>query len=210
MSGTGRWLGLACLAGAANLALAQRAGEGLEVEAPMVCMRGPDTTFTARVTLPTSAATGATFPVRIDSLPSGRLEHLGLFSIHDMTTDFLLPAGTRYVEGSARVVPGTGTVNVRAGARAWRDDAGLHLALPAHVENGSSYTPPSLEFAVRVEAPPGTEVPLQFLHYAVQADAFLVGTVATSCDPRPSPATLATVRVVGRSGGWGLDGGGGP
>jgi hypothetical protein len=197
MSRLRRWLAGGAVASA--VALAQRPGDTvtIAVETPMFCQRGPDARFSARVTLPASAATGSQVGVRIDSVPSGRIDHLGLFFIHDMTTDYLVPVGTRYVEGSARVVPETGTANVQADARAWADDAGIHLALPVRIENGSSYTPPSLEFAVTVEAPEGALVPLQFDRSSVAADAFLVGTLVTRCEPRPRPFTLATLRVEG-------------
>jgi hypothetical protein len=147
------------------------------------------------VTLPPSAPAGSTVTVRIDSLSSGLISHFGLSYIFDMTTDYPLPVGTQYVGGSARIVPNTGTANVRQGARVWYDTAGIHLALPGHVTNGSSFTPPSLEFSVKLAAPVGSEVAIKFSHYQVTANAFLVGNVHTTCEPKPKPFTLAVVRI---------------
>jgi hypothetical protein len=166
------------------------------VRAPMVCSRGPnDAAYTAVLTMPASAPTGSAFSVRIDSLSSGIISHTGLNYIFDMTTDYLVPTGTTYVEGSARVVPDTGTQNVRDGAKAWHDAAGIHLALPAHIPNGSSYTPPSLEFSVKITAPAGSNIAIKFSHYEVTANAFLVGDVHTTCDPNPKPYALAVLHV---------------
>jgi hypothetical protein len=168
----------------------------VSVRAPMVCSRGPrDTAFAAVLTMPTSAPMGSTVTVRIDSMSSGVISHVGLNYLFDMTTDYPIPPGTTYVDGSARVVPGTGTANVREGARAWRDAGGVHLALPAHVPNGSSYTPPSLELTLRITAPAGSDVAIAFSHYEVKANAFLVGDVRTVCDPKPKPYALASIHV---------------
>ena len=171
-------------------------GASMSVKAPMVCSRGPsDTAYTAVLTMPASAPSGSAFTVRIDSMSSGIISHTGLNYIFDMTTDYLVPTGTTYVEGSARVVPDTGTQNVRDGAKAWHDAAGIHLALPAHVPNGSSYTPPSLEFSVKITAPAGSNIAIKFSHYEVTANAFLVGDVHTVCDPNPKPYALAVLHV---------------
>lgn len=169
----------------------------VRVTAPLVCTRGPaDQQFRALLTLPPAWPTGQTLLVRIGGISSGKISHGGLHYIHDMTTTFLVPAGTRYVAGSARVIPGTGTANVRVGARAWSDEHGVHLALPGHVENGGSYTPPTLEFAVDVHAPPGATLSLSFEHYQVTAHVFLLGDLDTVCVPRPRPYTLGVTRVT--------------
>ena len=76
----------------------------------------------------------------------------------------------------------------------FHDATGIHFVLPAHITNGSSYTPPSIEFAVKVTAPAGGEVGIKFAHYEVTANAFLVGNVHRS-DPSPKPYALAAVRV---------------
>lgn len=171
-------------------------GASVSVKAPMVCSRGPsDSAFRVALTVPASAPSGSTFTVRIDSMPSGIISHMGLNYLFDMKTDHPVPSGTTYVEGSARVVPDTGTSNVREGARAWHDAGGVHLALPAHVANGSSYTPPSLEFALRITAPAGSDVAVLFSHYEVKANAFLVGDLRTVCEPKPKPYALAVVHV---------------
>ena len=148
--------------------------------------------------MPATAPIGSTFTVRIDSHPSGVINHFGLNYIYGMTTEYLVPAGTRYVEGSARVVPGTGTANALPGARAIHDAARVRLVLPAHIPNGSSYTPPSLEFDVKVDAPVETRSALSFMHYEVIANAAIVGDVHTSCDPVRKPYHLAMVRFEPR------------
>ena len=164
--------------------------------APLVCSRGPSAQwFNAVVTMPASWPAGSTFAVRIDSVPSGTISHMGLNYIHDMTTDYFVPTGTRYVTGSARLVPGTGTPNVCEGARAWGDAAGIHLRLPGRVENGSSYTPPSLEFQVEIGAPAGALVELRFRRYQVTANVFLLGDLHTTCAPNPNPYTIGVTHV---------------
>jgi hypothetical protein len=166
------------------------------VRVPIVCSRGPSgQALNVVVTMPSTQATGTTFAIRIDSTPSGKISHTGLNSIFEMQTDYLLPAGMAYVEGSARLVPDTGTPNVRTTARVWHDAAGIHLVLPAHVQNGSSYTPPSIELQVEVRAPAGTTLALQLSRHSVSASVFLLGTLRTTCDPTPRPYTIGTTLV---------------
>jgi hypothetical protein len=167
------------------------------VTAPLACSRGPEgQRFRAVVTLPATQQTGTRFTVRVDSFSSGKIAHFGLNYIFDMVTDYGIPAGTRYVEGSARVVPGTGTPNARAGARAWYDGTGIHLLLPARIGNGGSYTPPSLEFQLEVTAAAGTELMLKFSRSRVSANVFLLGDVHTTCVPRPAPYTIGRTRAL--------------
>jgi hypothetical protein len=169
------------------------------VEAPLVCSRGPKRqSFRAAVTLPAAQSIGSRFTVRIDSFPSGKISHVGLKYIYDMTADYALPAGAKYVKGSARIVPGTGTPNVRAGARVWHDASGIHLLLPARVKNGSGYTPPSLEFQLEVDAAAGTELAIQLRRCRVSAKVFLLGNVGTTCVPEPAPYTIGTTRALPR------------
>jgi hypothetical protein len=189
------------IAWAALLALASTPTFGagaapVVVSAPMKCSRGPDFPFKAIVTMPSTGVTGATFTVRIDSGFSGKVSATGLHYIHDMLTDFVVPAGTSYVDGSLRFVEGSGTPNAREGARAWRDPAGIHFVLPVHIPNGASYTPPSIELALKIEAPAGATIAMQFLHYQLAANAFLVGDLDVRCDPTPKPYTLGELRVV--------------
>lgn len=169
------------------------------VRAPLVCSRGPSAQwFTGVVTMPSSQPEGSIFAVRIDGVSSGKISHAGLNYIHDMATDYLVPAGTSYVKGSARLVPGTGTPNVRGRARAWGDAAGIHVLLPNRVENGSGYTPPSVEFQVEIGAPAGTRLALKLRRYQVTANVFLVGDLHTTCAPNPSPYTIGVTRVDAR------------
>ena len=181
---------------AMTLATTSTFGSPVAVRVPIVCSRGPSgQALNVGVTMPASQATGTTFTIRIDSTPSGKISHMGLNYIFDMQTDFLVPAGTAYVEGSARIVPDSGTPNVRATARVWHDAEGIHLLLPAHVQNGSGYTAPSIELQVEVRAPAGTTLALKVSRHRVAASAFLIGTVRTTCDPSPRPYTIGTTLV---------------
>ncbi len=180
-----------------TLAAREARAETVNVRAPMACSRGSDAqAFTARVTMPAAQPTGSTFTVRIDSNSSGTISHFGLYYLYGMRTDYTLSPGVRVVSNSVRLVPGTGTANVRVGARAWSDAAGVHLLLPARVNDGQSYTPPSVEFELVVEAAAGSAVTLQFARYEVWARAFLVGDIRTICTPAPAPATIGTTRVT--------------
>ena len=170
---------------------------GRAVKAPLVCSRGPSgQAFQAIVTLPAAQATGTRFTVRIDSFSSGKVSHFGLNYIFDMATDYHVPAGTKYVEGSARIVPDTGTANTRSGARVWHDAKGIHQLLPARVENGGSYTPPSLEFQLEVTALAGTELSLKFSRSRVSANVVLLGNIDTTCVPQPAPFTIGRTRTL--------------
>ena len=190
-----RWVGGALAAVAVSVT--SSGGAEVTVQAPIECTRGPSgQAFRAIVSAPAAQAQGSRFKVRIDSVPSGPLAHTGLHSITDMTTDYLVGDAGRYVGGSARIVPDTGTPNVRAGARVWHDATGLHLALPARVKNGEGYTPPSLEFEVEASGPAGSSLAILFSRYRVAANVFLLGDLTTTCTPKPRPFSLAIVRVV--------------
>jgi hypothetical protein len=166
------------------------------VRLPMTCSRGPATQyFVARVSAPTVAAQGSTYTVRIDSTPSGDIRHAGLNYLHAMATDYTIPEGTSYVEGSARVVPASGTDNVRAGASAWYGRGAVHLLLPAHVHD--PYTPPSLEFSVKVNAPPATSLTVKFAEHRLLANVFLLGDLHVACNPKPESSAIATTVVSG-------------
>ncbi|MFI5298575.1 MAG: hypothetical protein ACHREM_10795 [Polyangiales bacterium] len=164
-----------------------------KVKAPLVCTRGDsDQTMNALITMPATAAVGSKFTVRVDGVNSGKISHTGLNYIFDMTTDYLVPDGAKVVDGSVKVVAETGTANVRAGAKAWNDKSGIHTYLPAHVEDGSDFTPPSLEFQLEVTGAVGTSMAFKLAQYRVAANAFVVGDVHTICDPNPKPYTLGT------------------
>lgn len=168
--------------------------ERFDVRAPMVCTRGPSNqSFAAVLTAPLATPTGSVFTVRIDSLPSGRVSHFGLNHLFDMRTDYAVE-GALIVAGTVRLVPGTGTPNVRAGARVWLDGTGVHLLLPAHMENGDQFTPPSIAFEVMAGGAAGA-VRVRFVHYEVRANVLLLGDIRTSCDPTSGPAVIATTRV---------------
>jgi len=170
---------------------------GTAVRAPMACSRGPGNTFfVATLSLPSAVASGATYTVRIDAVPSGEISHFGLNYIHDMTTDYRVPRGATYVAGSARIVPGTGTANVAGSARVWQQDGVIRMLLPGRVASGSSYTPPSIEFQLAASGPAGTALPLSFLEYRVTANAIVVGDVETICEPTPRPYTIGTTQIT--------------
>ncbi len=165
--------------------------------APLLCSRGAkDARFKASVTMPASVAAGTTFTVRIDSVSSGKVSHLGLEYLYDMTTEYQLPEGVTYVDGSARIVAKTGTPNVLTGARVWYADGVIHYLLPAHVANNSSYTPPSIQFELRADSHSNKPLALSLSHYEIKAHAAVVGDVLTTCDPRPSPYTIAVTKVA--------------
>ena len=190
-----KWLGGA-LALSALATNGHASAEG-GVAAPIECTRGPGgQEFRATVTAPATAPHGARFKVRVDSVPSGTLAHTGLHYITDMTTDYLVGPMGRYVGGSARIVPDTGTPNVREGARVFHDASGVHLVLPAKVKNGESYTPPSIEIEVEAFGPPGSTLSLLFDRYRVTANVFLLGDLTTTCTPKPRPYPIASVRIV--------------
>jgi hypothetical protein len=164
---------------------------------PLTCTRGPDgQSYRHVVTMPASQAIGSTFTVRIDGVSIGPITHFGLRYIHNMTADYTIPTGTTYVEGSARIVPETGTQNVRPGASVTHDASGVHMLLPAHVDNGGTYTPPSIEFQVRVVGPAGTVASLGFTGTGVDASAAIIGNVHTACTPNPKPYAIGATTIA--------------
>ncbi len=175
-------------------------GEGSaanQVGIPLNCSKGPsDQKHKVLVTVPPSAVPGSVYKVRIDGVNSGEISHIGLNYIFDMWSEWLVPKGTQYVEGSARIIPDTGSPNVRPKARVVHQNGVINLVLPAHVDNGSSYTPPSFEFSLKVTGAPGSSIAQAFQRYRVTANAFLMGDVYTTCDPKPKPFPVATTKVT--------------
>jgi hypothetical protein len=188
-------LALATLVGVVSLAEAT-ADAATKAQVPLVCSRGGGQTYMAHVSVPGEAAEGAVYAVRIDGHNSGAISHTGLNHIRDMTTEYALPPGTSLVDGSLKVVPGTGTANVAAGAKVVHQGGKIRMMLPGKVEAGSSFTAPSLELQVKVNAKAGASLPLQLLQYKVTANAFLIGDVETTCDPQPKPYAIGTTRVT--------------
>jgi hypothetical protein len=189
---------LAVAAIAGSIPVGATTSEGATVvKSPMICSRGTDPQyFKARTTAPETAAPGSVFAVRIDSFPSDTISNIALNYVHEMATDYLLPEGASYVAESGRIVPDTGTENVRAGARVLNEGSLVRIYLPARVESGSFYTTPSLEFRVKVTARAGALLPLQFVQHRTTVNVVLVGDIHVACEPKPNPLTIASTRVI--------------
>lgn len=171
---------------------------GTKVAVPLHCDHGPGgQKENIVVTAPVTAAEGSTYKVRIDGTNSGKISHTGLNYIYNMTYTYGVPQGTQVVAGSMHIVADTGTPNVRPGAKITHKGGNLEVVLPARVDDGSNYTPPSFEFELKVTAAAGASIAQGYKGYRVTANAFLVGDVNTACDPVPKPFTVATTKVVG-------------
>lgn len=169
---------------------------GTRAVIPIACSHGPeDQKHQAVVTVPDSAAPATVFKVRVDGVDSGKISHTGLNYIFDMTYEWMVPPGTAIVDGSARIVPNTGTANVRGGARISVKGNVVQMVLPAHVEDGSRYTPPSFEYELKVQAAAGTTVSQKFKSYRVMANAVVIGNVETTCDPKPRPFPVGKTKI---------------
>lgn len=167
------------------------------ITVPVECSRGPSgQTHRTSISFPTEVKEGETFTVRVDGVSSGTISHTGLNYVHDMTIEYLVPKGTSYVAGSLRVVPNTGSANVAGTARAAKVGDVIRLSMPGHVENGSSYVPPSVEWKLTASAAAKSKLSLQFWQYRVSANAIFVGDVDTTCNPKPQPYTVATASVI--------------
>lgn len=190
-----RWAALAVTL--ATMA-ATTATAGADVVAPqLVCSRGPSgQRFQIGVTIPGSAVAGSTYTIRLDSASSGKISQLGLNYIHDLVVDYALPPGASYVEGSAQVVAGTGTANVRSGVRLSHRAGVLTMALPGKVANGSAYTMPSLQFQLRAIGLPGSRAAVSFDRFGLTANAFLLGELPVSCGPARKPFALGTTLIT--------------
>ena len=189
-------LGALLVMSTSSLAPAQPA-DPIVTRAPLVCSHGPGGEFfEVRATLPATAPTGSVYTVRLVSFPAPPVTDRGLNYLHDMVTDYYLPSGASYVPGSARVVDGTGTENVRRGARAWAENGYVRLYLPAHIDKGSGFTPPSVEFQVRVAARPGESLPIRVVRYRVRANVVVAGNVDVVCKPRDGAYTIGTTVVT--------------
>ncbi|HMJ10381.1 MAG TPA: hypothetical protein VK524_03190 [Polyangiaceae bacterium] len=163
---------------------------------PIECTKGPsDQRHKVLVSVPATVTEGTAFKVRVDGVNSGKISHTGLNYIFDMGYEWAVPKGAELVEGSLKIVPGTGTENVRKGARISHKAGVIHVLLPARVESGGNYTQPSFEFELKATAAAGATISQVFRRYKVTANAFIVGDVKTTCDPRPKPYFLAGTKV---------------
>jgi hypothetical protein len=163
----------------------------------LLCSKGPGgARFEFDVTIPSRAEAGSTYEIRIDGVSSRKISHFGLNYLHDMTVEYVLPAGASYVEGSAQFVAGTGTANVLVGRRLTYRRGVLTMLLPGKVENGTDYTPPSVRLQLRAIGAPGDWAWVSFRQYRLTANALLVGDVAVSCDPIPNPYPVGTTLIT--------------
>jgi hypothetical protein len=171
------------------------------VAIPLNCSRGPSRQeHHVAISAPAVVAPGSKYKVRVDGLDSGKVSHMGLNYIFGMWEEWPVPPGTRFVEGSAHVLPGTGSANVREGARLGQRVVGgatqsISLVSPARVQNGESYTPPSLEFELEVTAPAGASIVQQYAGFNVTANAIFMGDLVTTCTPDPKTFALAVTKV---------------
>ena len=194
-----RWavsaIGFVGLAVSASPAAAERGTLAL------LCSQGPSgERFQFDVTIPSRAEAGSTYEIRIDGVNSRKVSHFGLNYLHDMTVEYILPAGGAYVEGSAQFVAGTGTANVFVGRRLSYHRGVLTMLLPGKVDNGTDYTPPSVRLQLRAVGAPGAFAWVAFKRFRLTANAFLVGDVAVSCDPVPSPYPVGTTLITAPAG----------
>lgn len=171
--------------------------EAEHVTLPLRCSTGPSgQRFDVKVTMPSRVEAGSVFAVRIDGASSGKISHTGLNYLHDMSVEYVLPSGTAYVDGSAQLVPGTGTTNVRAGARVSYRNGALTLVLPGKVDNGTDFTPPSISLQLKATGSPGSSAAVGFSQYRLKTNAFLIGDVAVSCDPTSKPYAVGTTMIT--------------
>jgi hypothetical protein len=192
-----RWLGAAGALVTIGIGWTAETWAAKGVTVPLECHNGPSgQVIRLLVTVPPTAAEGSDFAVRFDGVDTGKISHVGLRYIHGMTTELLIPEGASLVDGSLRIVPGTGTTNVRGGARISRQGNTIRLVLPAHVEAGERYTPPSFEFRLRVTAGAERKLWQRFSRWEVTAKAIIIGDVHMTCDakPRPYPVAATTVK----------------
>jgi hypothetical protein len=191
---TTRWAAMAITFGA--LAMTAGPASADHTSATLACTRGGEQRFNVALTLPARADAGSVYTVRIDGTSSGKISHFGLNYLHDMTVDYVLPPGTSYVEGSAQLVPGTGTANVLPSARLSHRAGVVTLALPGRVAEGTDYTPPSISLQLRAVGAPGSSAPIALRRFRLTANAFLVGEVSVSCEPAVKPAVLGTTLIT--------------
>jgi hypothetical protein len=194
-----RWaasaIGFVGLAVIASPATAERGALAL------LCSKGPSgERFQFDVTIPSRAEAGSTYEIRIDGVNSRKVSHFGLNYLHDMTVEYILPAGGSYVEGSAQFVAGTGTANVLVGRRLSYQRGVLTMLLPGKVDNGTDYTPPSVRLQLRAVGAPGDFAWVAFKRFRLTANALLVGDVDVSCDPVPSPYPVGTTLITAHAG----------
>jgi hypothetical protein len=181
----------------AGSAVVGRSADAGATSVPLVCSKGPSgQRYQLRLTAPTSTAAGSTYTVRIDDVGPGNVSETGLNYLHDQAVDYVLPAGAALVDGSAHLVAGTGTDNVRAGARVVARGSTITLLMPGRVENHSTFTMPSIEFELKATGAAGSNSTVAFSQYRIVANAIVIGDVSVSCDPAPKPYTVGRVAIT--------------
>lgn len=184
-------------AGATTLvAVALPLGAADVVGVPITCSKGGADTLRLAPVLPATVAPGTTFTVRLDGVDTRIKWQLGLNHLRAMTWDFGLPAGAKLVDGSLRIVPETGSANLRPGASVSARGNVVTLSAPAKLESPDGYRFPSVEMKLETTASAGSTLAWTFRHYEVTANALLLGDLLVTCDPTPRPYTVATTRVV--------------
>ncbi len=197
MRTVGRWGAALAMATCAAFGFVEPAGAAATRAVPIVCNHGPaDQTYQAIPQAPATVVAGAAFTIRVDGVDSGEISQTGLRYLHDITYDFVIPQGAKLVPGSLQIVAGTGTPNVREGARVVARANIVTVTLPGKVTSGERYTPPSFELRLEATAAPGTALVWSFARLGLTAAAIIVGDVVTSCDPKTKPHPLTTTKVV--------------
>jgi hypothetical protein len=191
-----RFVALAVALSASLFVLEGEPEAATRTSAPVSCTRGASAVFEINAVVPETAAEGTTYVVRIEGTASGKISQTGLNSLRDITFEYALPSGATYVEGSARVVPGTGSDNVKGSARVSLSGSVLTLILPARVPNGGSYQPPTIEVKLKAASAPSTVLPVTFSRYRVRANVVILGDIDAVCTPARPPFTLGATRVV--------------
>ena len=148
------------------------------------------------VTVPASVAPGSRYRVRVDGVDTGKISHFGLSYIFDMESQWPIPPGTEYVDGSAHIVPGTGSANVRPGARVVVREREASTWFSRRTSTtASAIRRRRFEFDLAVVSAEGAAITQRFAGYSVSVHAAIVGDLRTTCEPTPKAFPVAVTRV---------------